>query len=472
MTTTTATATATPAYRSTVAAEGDHFGRLLLSEWTKLRTVPRWVIALAASAVLTAVVALLAAAGTARETSLAPGSQGGEPPAPLVGVQDLGRFEHHTLAGDGSLVARVTDQADSHDWAKAGLMLRESTEPGSWYAAVMVTPGHGVRLQADFADVAAGSRGGAPRWLKLTRSGDTVTAYESADGDAWTRVGAVERGGLPAEVEIGLFVASPDAVHVERQFGGESVSSEITTGRATFDGVRLTPGPWPGAATPNPTPTSTLAGAGDVGPYEYGDDTTRSTLNAVLVGLMAIVPLAVLFVTAEYRWGAIHTTLAATPRRGRVLAAKAIVIGVAGLAAGAAAGFGAFLLSAPVLRSNGVAPASLADGPVLRAVAGTALLVAAVAVFSLGVATILRRSAAAVAVVLLLLLVPQILATGLPLSAARWLERLTPAAGFAIQQTVPRYDVAIGPWAGLGVLCCYAAAAMALALWMLRRRDA
>jgi hypothetical protein len=334
----------------------------------------------------------------------------------------------------------------------------------------MVTPGHGVRLQADFADVAAGSRSEAPRWLKLTRSGDTVTAYESADGDAWTRVGAVERGGLPAEVEIGLFVASPDAVHVERQFGGESVSSETTTGRATFDGVRLTPGSWPGAATQTQTPT--LTGAGDVGPYEYGDDTTRSTLNAVLVGLMAIVPLAVLFVTAEYRWGAIHTTLAATPRRGRVLAAKAIVIGAAGLAAGAVAGFGAFLLSAPVLRSNGVAVASLADGPVLRAVAGTALLVAAVAVFSLGVATILRRSAAAVAVVLLLLLVPQILATGLPLAAARWLERLTPAAGFAIQQTVPRYDTAIGPWAGLGVLCCYAVAAMALALWLLRRRDA
>jgi hypothetical protein len=155
-----------------------------------------------------------------------------------------------------------------------------------------------------------------------------------------------------------------------------------------------------------------------------------------------------------------------------VLAAKALVLGAAALAAGAAAGFGAFLLSAPVLRSNGVDPASLADGPVLRAVAGTAALVAVVAVFSLGVATILRRSAAAITLVLLLLLLPQLLATGLPLSAARWLERLTPAAGFAIQQTVPRYDTAIGPWTGFGVLCGYAAAALALALWLLRRRDA
>jgi ABC-type transport system involved in multi-copper enzyme maturation permease subunit len=187
---------------------------------------------------------------------------------------------------------------------------------------------------------------------------------------------------------------------------------------------------------------------------------------------MAIVALAVVFVTAEYKWGAIRTSLAASPRRGRLLAAKALVIGAATFAAGVAAGLGAFLLSAPMLRSNGVTPASLADGPVLRAVAGTGALMAAVAVFSLGVAVILRRSAASITVVLLLLLIPQLVGRGLPLSVAMWLERLTPAAGFAIQQTVDRYDTAIGPWAGLGVLCGYAAATLAAALWLLRRRDA
>jgi ABC-type transport system involved in multi-copper enzyme maturation permease subunit len=458
-----------PPYRSAVTPGGDGFGRLLLSEWTKLRTVPRWVMTLAASVLLTVAVALLAASGMARETAHASGTGGAAPEVP-VGIQDQGSFEHVTLSGDGSLVARVASQEVSHEWAKAGLMIRESTEPGSWYAAVMVTPGHGVRLQSDFTTDAAGSPGTtAPRWLKLTRSGSSITAYESPDGADWTVVGTVERDGLPRDTEIGLFVASPEAVEVERQFGSESITGESTTGQASFDGVRLTPGqpaPWQDGDT------VTLIGAGDIGPYEFGDDSTRTTLNAVLVGLIAIVALAVLFVTAEYKWAAISTTLAATPRRGRVLAAKALVIGAAALAAGAAAGFGAFLLSAPVLRSNGVTPASLADGPVLRAVAGTAAMVAVVAVFSLAVATILRRSAAAVTVVLLLLLLPQILATGLPLSAAKWLERLTPAAGFAIQQTVPRYDTAIGPWAGFGVLCGYAAAALALALWLLRRRDA
>ena len=100
------------------------------------------------------------------------------------------------------------------------------------------------------------------------------------------------------------------------------------------------------------------------------------------------------------------------------------------------------------------------------------LLIGVVAVFSLSVAVIVRRSAPAITIVLLLLLVPQIVATGLPLSAARWLERLTPAAGFAIQHTVPRFDQAIAPWAGFGVLCGYTAAALAAAAWLIRKRDA
>ncbi len=192
----------------------------------------------------------------------------------------------------------------------------------------------------------------------------------------------------------------------------------------------------------------------------------------MLLGLLAVVALAVLYVTSEYKRGMIQLTFAASPRRGRVLAAKALVLGAATLAAGLVASFGAYLLATPILRAHGLHPGSLSEGPVLRAVAGTAALLAVVAVFALGVATILRRSVAAVAVVLMVLLVPQIVATGLPLSVAAWLDRLTPAAGFAIQQTVWRYDTAIGPWAGFGVLCAYTAVVLALAGRRLRRGDA
>ncbi len=72
----------------------------------------------------------------------------------------------------------------------------------------MVTPEHGVRMQAMFDTDLAGGTQTAPRWLKLTRTGNTVTGYESADGHDWRQVGTVTVA-LPRDAEIGLFVASP-----------------------------------------------------------------------------------------------------------------------------------------------------------------------------------------------------------------------------------------------------------------------
>ncbi|MGH3875419.1 MAG: ABC transporter permease subunit [Actinophytocola sp.] len=452
---------------------------LLLSEWTKLRTVPRWVATMTAAVVLTVLVAVFSAAASG---STSAGGGGGGPVAPPT-VENAGHFVHRTLAGDGSMVARVASQTASHESAKAGLMITTDADRGAAYAAVLVTPGHGVRLQAEHGAVdLAGSASDAPRWLRLDRDGTTVTGYESADGDEWSRIGSVRLDGLTGSAELGLFVASPNAIRIERQFGGENVDEAPTIGEATFDGVRADPaaaGPWRDTDRSYATEharftdaggTITLAGSGDVGPVQQsGPDTPRMTLSGVLIGLLAIVTLAVLFVTSEYKRGMIHLTFAASPRRGRVLAAKAFVLGTATFGAGLVASFGAYLLAAPILRSNGIHPGSLSDTAVLRAVVGTAALLAVIAVFSLGVATILRRSAASITVVLLLLLVPQIVATGLPVEAAMWLERVTPAAGFEIQQTVRTYDTAIGPWAGFAVLCAYTAVVLVLADRRLRR---
>jgi ABC-type transport system involved in multi-copper enzyme maturation permease subunit len=440
-------------YRSTVAG-GDGFGQLLLAEWTKLRSVPGWMLTLLAAVVLTVGISLLMAVGSG-------GGVDGRGDR-----RDAGRFEHRALSGDGSVVAHVAAQDGSQEWAKAGLMIRASDESGAPYAALMVTPGHGVRLQSDFTGDIAGGAAGAPRWLKLTRAGSEVTGYESADGAAWRRVGTVELDGLPRTAQAGPFVATPDAVDVGRQFGGETVDAVSTVTDATFEDVRAEPAvaPWPA--------TVRLTGSGDIGRYEYADDVTELTLSGVLVGLAAIVALAVLFIGSEYERGTIRTTFAASPRRARVLAAKAVVIAGASLAAGLVASFGAFLLAGPVLRANGLATASLLDGPALRAVVGTAVLLAVVALLSLAVATIARRAAVAITAVLLALLVPQIVATGLPAAVAVWVERVTPAAGFAIQQTVHRYDTAIAPLAGLAVLCGYTALALAVATWRLRRSDA
>ncbi|MPZ85452.1 MAG: ABC transporter permease subunit [Actinophytocola sp.] len=469
-------------YRSPLPG-GDGFGRLLLAEWTKLRSVPRWVLTMISVVLLTVLVALLAAA-TSGSVEVAGEGGGGRsgPPPPYA---DQGHFVHRTLSGDGSLVARVASQENSHESAKAGLMIRSSVDPGAPYAAVLVTPDHGVVLQSDGDDDIAGSSGHAPRWLRLDRSGTTVTGYESADGEDWSRIGAVRLDELTGHAEVGLLVASPNKAKVTRQFGGESIDESPTIGEATFDSVRADPaqdGPWRDrdrSIVPEDSTfteiggTITLSGSGDLGPHEeYGDDVTRMTLTGALVGLMAVVALAVLFITAEYKRGMILATFAASPRRERVLAAKAVVLAGVTFVLGLVASFGAVLIASPILESHGMHPLALSDGRALRAVVGTAALLAVIAVFSLGVATLLRRSAAAITVVLLLLLVPQIVATGLPLSVATWLERLTPAAGFAIQQTVTRYDTAIGPWTGFAVLCAYTVAVLAVAGVRLRRRDA
>jgi len=96
-----------------------------------------------------------------------------------------------------------------------------------------------------------------------------------------------------------------------------------------------------------------------------------------------------------------------------------------------------------------------------------------------------RRSAGAVTVVVALITLPYLLAlTALRGGAADWLLRLTPAAAFAIQQTTPQYPQVsaaytvsngyfpLAPWAGFAVLCGYTAVALALAVFLIRRRDA
>ncbi|MFC4049697.1 ABC transporter permease subunit [Actinomadura syzygii] len=477
---------APPSYRSTVAGEArDGFGRLLLAEWTKLRTVPRWTLTLLAAVVLMVAVAMLSASDS--------GSSGPEEkrsPTAQLQIIDLGHYTYLPLAGDGSVVARVTSQDGGGAWAKAGLMIRGSAERGAPYAALAVTPGHGVRMLTGYRrDGAGGGTATAPQWLRLTRAGAAVTGYASADGRAWRRVGSVRVDGLRGRALAGMFVAAPDEVEVRRVFGGEIISGKPGDTTATFDNVAVSPpapdAAWldrggPGGPAADPAldgstrsgGTFTLKGTGDIGPDEFAPDVTKATLAGAMIGQAAIVALAVLFMTAEYRRGTLRTTFAASPRRGRVLAAKAVVVGLASLAAGLVAAFASVLLARPLLESGGIAPPPVSDPAVLRAVVGTAALLAVLAVFALAVAVIVRRSAVAIAAVLLVLLVPEITATGLPVAAARWVERVTPAAGFAIQQTVTRYDAAIGPWAGLGVLCAYTAAALAAAAWLLRRRDA
>jgi len=208
-------------------------------------------------------------------------------------------------------------------------------------------------------------------------------------------------------------------------------------------------------------------------------DVTKLSLTGTYLGQAAIAIVAVLAVSGEYATGMIATTLAAMPRRTTVLAAKAGVVTAVTLAAGLPAVLGSVLAGRLILPGHGYAPAngypalSLANGTVLRAAAGTVLYLALIALLSLGVATAIRDSAVAIGAVLGLLYLFPILAQVGGAGMQRHLEQIGPmTAGLEIQASTGLRHLPIGPWAGLGVLAAWAAAALLAGVLVLRLRDA
>src|SRR5216683_395266 len=504
------------------AWDREGFARLLRAGFTKFRTVRAWMIALCAAAIVFVLLSFVSASASRAPVPAVPTGPGGE------AVSGTYMFVHRTLAGDGALTARVAALSGAHTplsptsgsafgesskgqpgsqlepglapWAKAGIILEPDTNQGTAHAAVMVTGSHGVQMQYNYTHDSPGLAGPAgpssPRWLRLTRAGDVITGYDSADGARWTEIGTARLAGLPRTVQIGLFVASP----VYFPAGAGAPTSSVAT--ASFDEVSaqgdLPSRSWTGDAIaglyPYPSSASTwhqpsagaftITGSGDVAPL-VGDIISAqwagaSIVNGTIAALLFVIVIATLFATSEYRRGLINTPLAASPRRGRVLAAKAVVAGSLAFAAGTIATAVAEEVTRHVLAANGsyLFPQS---GPALaRVIIGTGLLLGLAAALAVALGMMLRRSAVAVAADIVLLVLPGVLGS----QSGNWLMRLTPTAAFAIQATLPRSNLVTGaytppngyfpisPWAGLAVLAAYTAVALGAATWLLRRRDA
>jgi ABC-2 type transport system permease protein len=209
-------------------------------------------------------------------------------------------------------------------------------------------------------------------------------------------------------------------------------------------------------------------------------DATKLSLTGIQFGQAVVALLAVLAITSEYSTGMIRTTLTAMPRRTAVLATKAAILTGLVLAAGAIAVLGSLLAGRLILPGHGFTPArgfpplSLADGPVLRAAAGSVLYLAVISLLSLGIATAVRDSAMAIGTVFgLLYLFPVIASVVTDPHWQRHLEQIGPmSAGLAIQATTGLRSLPISPWAGLGVLAAWAAAALLAGGLLLRLRDA
>jgi ABC-2 type transport system permease protein len=211
-----------------------------------------------------------------------------------------------------------------------------------------------------------------------------------------------------------------------------------------------------------------------------GQDPAKISFTGVYLGQAVVAVMAVLVISSEYSTGMIRTTLAAMPHRLSVLAAKAAVVTALILAAGTIAMLGSLLAGRLILPGHGFAPAhgfpplSLGDGPVLRATAGSVLYLALIALLSLGAATVVRDAAVAIGVVLgLLYLFPIVAALVTDQHLQRHLEQLAPmTAGLEIQATTGLRGLPLSPWAGLGVLAAWAAAALLAGGLLLRLRDA
>jgi ABC-2 type transport system permease protein len=208
-------------------------------------------------------------------------------------------------------------------------------------------------------------------------------------------------------------------------------------------------------------------------------DMAKTSLSGVQVGQAVVAILAVLTVSNEYSSQMIRTTLAAVPRRSAVLGAKALLVGVLVLLAGAVAVGACILVGRLILTGHGFTVArgfpalSLTDGPVLRAACGSVLYLALIALLSLGLAILVRDSAVAIGAALAVLYVFPITTTFV--QNPTWqhrLQRYTPMAGLNIQATTGLHGLPITPWGGLGVLALWAAAALLAGGLAFKLRDA
>jgi ABC-2 type transport system permease protein len=222
------------------------------------------------------------------------------------------------------------------------------------------------------------------------------------------------------------------------------VMATLTVGIAVFVG-----------ATNSLQPDDTILGGG---------------LTGAALGQLAAACFGVLVMSAEYSTGLIRTTLVACPRRGTVLAAKAVVTAVVPFVVGLLAGALAYQVGSVMLSGQGYAA-----GEPMPALLGVAVSFSAAGLLGLTAATILRHAAGAITAVIGVILLPSLLGPLLG-SWQRWLVGATPLAALQkLSQTAdatPAVAGSLGAWPTLWLVCASTAGALLAGGWLLRRRDA
>ncbi|MEU7021683.1 ABC transporter permease [Streptomyces sp. NPDC046203] len=201
-------------------------------------------------------------------------------------------------------------------------------------------------------------------------------------------------------------------------------------------------------------------------------DPTYVSFSGMVLGQLAMVVFGVLVVGTEYSSGMIRTSLAAVPQRATFLFSKIAVAGVLAFVVGIATGFLSFFLGQALLGGHRT---TLGADNVLRAVIGAGLYMGLIALFSMGVATMLRSSMLSLGILVpFFFLISQILSA---VPKAKEVARYFPdQAGSRIMQVVPAAlggeKAPYGPWGGLGIMVLWVVAALIGGYVVLKRRDA
>ncbi len=149
----------------------------------------------------------------------------------LTGRNDGFEFAWQTLSGDGQIIARVSSLQDTGNQARVGIMIRDTLATNSRHVFLGLSGDGGVRwvrrtgLNGNTSTSNSGSLALPNAWLKLVRTGDTITASKSTNGVTWTTVGSLTAS-LPANCYIGLAVAS---------------GSDASLNNSAFSDVSVTP---------------------------------------------------------------------------------------------------------------------------------------------------------------------------------------------------------------------------------------
>jgi ABC-2 type transport system permease protein len=211
----------------------------------------------------------------------------------------------------------------------------------------------------------------------------------------------------------------------------------------------------------------------NLGPSDKASwDPTKISTVGLAFGQLAIAVLGIMFIASEYSTGMIRTSLAAVPRRSRLLGAKALVFAVVALVVGEVLGVISFVIGQAIIKAEGAPTASLSSGAPLRAVLGIGLYLAVLAVIAVGFGAIVRSTAAAIAMIVALLFVLPAISEALPDSWQHPIQKYWPTDAGSQLLSVHRGAYTLSPWLGFLVMVVFAAVVMAVALYLMNLRDA